>query len=469
MTNVPHPDTPITNHDIRDGFTFVDLFAGCGGLSLGLRAAGGSELLAVERAKDAANSLYTNLIASERTFQEHLGLAPEGQIDAGLLADSVETLLRLGWTPSRAVDVVVGGPPCQGFSLAGRRDRADARNQLVWRFLDAVSSLDPKVVVIENVEGMNQKFSQTDEPNDVDNRSTFAQVLQALALTGQGYVTVGIRVNAMHYGAAQHRPRLMAVGVRHDVAEVLGLQPSTEIWSSHFLPVDSPPVYAPVPTVERAYSVSDAIGDLAEIEPEGYSSSYLMALNEAFSGLVRSGQRGSLENNEHRNHRARTRTRFSVLQQVEALGGSPRLLGPMSKAHRDEATKQLLNAVLSADQFTFTEGGVDYGAEAFVELVGDLANNKHSQRPLRWGAPARTVMTIPDDHIHPTEPRTFSVREMARFQGFPDNFVFKGKATTGGQSRRADVPQYSQVGNAVSPLVARAVGDMLQRILFASS
>ena len=74
-------------------------------------------------------------------------------------------------------------------------------------------------------------------------------------------------------------------------------------------------------------------------------------------------------------------------------------------------------------------------------------------------------MTLPDDYVHPIEPRVFSVREMARFQGFSDEFEFLGKETTGADRRKTEVPQYSQVGNAVSPHLSWAVGKMIASLL----
>lgn len=75
--------------------------------------------------------------------------------------------------------------------------------------------------------------------------------------------------------------------------------------------------------------------------------------------------------------------------------------------------------------------------------------------------PARTVVTLPDDYIHYSQNRILTVREMARLQSFPDDFEFLGPKSTGGMRRRTDVPQYTQVGNAVPPLLARAVGECL--------
>ena len=85
----------------------------------------------------------------------------------------------------------------------------------------------------------------------------------------------------------------------------------------------------------------------------------------------------------------------------------------------------------------------------------------------RWSGdlPSATIVTIPDDYISPWEDRTFSVREMARCQSFDDSFEFLGKRTTGGLRRRVEVPQYTQVGNAVPPLLAKAIVDEIKKVL----
>jgi DNA (cytosine-5)-methyltransferase 1 len=86
---------------------------------------------------------------------------------------------------------------------------------------------------------------------------------------------------------------------------------------------------------------------------------------------------------------------------------------------------------------------------------------KHRTVPMHPGKPAPTLTTLPDDILHYDEPRILTVREYARLQSFPDWFRFKGKYTTGGQSRRTECPRYTQVGNAVPPLLGRAIGDGL--------
>jgi len=94
-----------------------------------------------------------------------------------------------------------------------------------------------------------------------------------------------------------------------------------------------------------------------------------------------------------------------------------------------------------------------------------LSSKKHSQKVLDRNSVSSTVMTIPDDYVHYTEPRVLTVREEARLQSFPDSFEFKGKETTGGSRRGQEVPQYTQVGNAVPPRLAKALGESIARRL----
>jgi DNA (cytosine-5)-methyltransferase 1 len=113
------------------------------------------------------------------------------------------------------------------------------------------------------------------------------------------------------------------------------------------------------------------------------------------------------------------------------------------------------------------ETGEDVGTSrrSLRDVILDLATGKHSQRALIAGAPSPTVLSLPDDFVHYCEPRTLTVREMARIQSFPDSFVFRSKETTGSFRRRVEVPQYTQVGNAVPPLLARAVARHLGSVL----
>ena len=96
-----------------------------------------------------------------------------------------------------------------------------------------------------------------------------------------------------------------------------------------------------------------------------------------------------------------------------------------------------------------------------LNLIMSLGTKKHSQRPLMWTSPSPTIVSLPDDYVHPDRPRTMTVREMARFQSFPDSFEFRSKETTGSHRRRFEVPQYTQVGNAVPPKLGQAVGSVV--------
>jgi DNA (cytosine-5)-methyltransferase 1 len=113
-------------------------------------------------------------------------------------------------------------------------------------------------------------------------------------------------------------------------------------------------------------------------------------------------------------------------------------------------------------------GGLEFAEpdeSELVDVVMRLGTKKHTQRVVPADAPAPTVVTLPDDYIHPGRPRIMTVRELARIQSFPDWFEFRSKETTGSTRRRTEVPQYSQVGNAVPPLMAKAVGELIIRLL----
>jgi DNA (cytosine-5)-methyltransferase 1 len=446
-------------------FSYIDLFAGCGGLSLGLRRAGGSEIFAVEKSDGAARTFYANLISRERdstsAYRSHLALNVVEQASAGLVvapvADVLEVFekLRLG-----DVDLVAGGPPCQGFSLAGRRNKNDARNKLVWEFLEFVEKVNPKFVIIENVVGMGRKFSADDE------HSTFSDVQAALATTGQTYVVNAILVNAMHYGAPQHRPRLMVIGIRADVADVLGIDENGQFWTSDFADkVLAIPAFAPLPIrgSDRVL-LGSAIRDLAFPPRPNDSAAYVSSLNDNAAWLL-TRQSTKPSNHQLRKHRPATVYRFRFAQSLASIGISPRVMGPVTEERLSKEFDKIDLWFASRARPRLPVGNEIFAnSEDFKARLRSLRNKKHSQRVLSWDAPAHTVVTIPDDFVHPDEPRTFSVRELARIQGFPDDFVFQGKVTTGGTDRRNSVPQYTQVGNAVSPLVGVALGEMVNEL-----
>lgn len=429
---------------------YLDLFAGCGGLSLGLRAAGLNQVSAVEKSSMAAETYFRNLIShSGESFESHLKKDPLSQLDAGLLVDDAKALLQIleKARPEslKSVDVVVGGPPCQGFSLAGKRDPSDERNQLPWLFLEIVSRLSPKFVVIENVAGMKIAPEQ-------GNISPFDDLAEALSECGQGYKVQKLFLNSAHFGAPQNRLRLFLMAVRADLAEKMNLNVLPDVWRSEFVDceVEVAPKLAPRPSTRQsdARSVRDAILDLCQVAAD--QSEYASDTKSKFErALVEPSQ--VVQNHEERKHTAGSRQRFALMQLLRENGIS--------------FSKPDLKLVKSLRYPLADELGNQYNSPtSVVQAIRRLQTKKHSQKLLKWELPSPTVLTIPDDYVHPSEPRVLTVREMARIQGFPDSFTFYAKATTGGSRRSDEVPQFSQVGNAVSPWVALALGELLLRL-----
>ena len=436
--------------------------------------------LAVEKSDMAAYTFYANFIdesIDDLRWKSYVRSPIEEQAESRVAVRALRDVLDSGAAMGRliadGVDVVVGGPPCQGFSLAGRRNPDDVRNKLPWEYLEFVERTSPKLVVIENVVGMSHKFARDEE-------APFVQLQQALREINDGYVVQGVAVNALHYGAPQNRPRLMIIGVRADVAIERSIRGSGFLWRSGFLDeidVDSIPDLAPIPSVSRGNSptIADAIGDLQSLLPAPHSNRS-KALHKATKsrtswGLPKSRiTRDVLPNQQPRRHSESTQQRFRLYQWLRDNDLQPRLLSEV--AGSGELARERIAAILHRATFPATSpDGTMLAAspEEMISLMVELKTKKHSQKALAWERPARTVVTLPDDYVHPSEPRIFTVREMARFQGFPDDFEFRGKETTGSLRRRFEVPQYSQVGNAVSPFLAFAVGEMISKALGASN
>ncbi|WP_413248745.1 DNA cytosine methyltransferase [Sinomonas flava] len=458
---------------------FVDLFAGCGGLSLGMERAGGELICAVEKSDMAARTFYHNHVgdaADIRRWESYVRTDLARQVAHRVvvrpLSDVLEDSRIMGALRQREIDAVVGGPPCQGFSMAGRRQRDDIRNRLAWEYLDFVERTSPKMVVIENVVGMRNTFTAGEE-------SSFDQLRDALATRGrQGYLVQPVQVNAMHYGSPQHRPRLMLIAVRSDIAGLLGISVTNSIWKSAFrdeLAADVPDL-APIPVVRSAdvWTVRDSISDLGDwglMPGRGRNARYLERLrwlSEALDRPVPSSDQ--IQNQNKRRHTDRVATRFSVYRWMQQNGIDARMFSLLDRGPgtAGEVARSFLGDIEYPVVLRASANDVGLRFESETELTNfivGLGTRKHSQKALDPDKPARTVVSLPDDYVHPAESRTFTVRELARFQGFPDNFEFLGKETTGAHRRRVEVPQYTQVGNAVSPWQSYAVALRLKEHL----
>ena len=482
-------------------FTFIDTFAGCGGLSLGLRAAGGEELLAIEKSPMAAETYYHNFIerlpANETSKQFSVRLnachnripSPKRETPQLIVDDMwnvIEDQHLLSSLENLNVDLIAGGPPCQGFSMAGTRQGfdTDARNSLVFAFHKFIMAIKPKIVLMENVDGIRRAF--TDPNGKQKGPKPIEEVVECFE-SGAGisdattYRVQRLLLNAKNYGVPQSRNRVILFCVRNDVYEATSPH-ITEDYLYSATGTQLPDTLLPTSTT-KIFTVDDAIGEFyssLSIENTEYLET-LEVLSQQLTPPVKSG----IANHNFRNHSDRVRNRFSLYQTLsklqdqqldESLLHQPKQV-PSGKVHLEtnrEKVDRLFRALKrngagTAKLINFNNGEAAPQSFASVnELLEYLENyttKKHTQRVMVRDQAAPTVLTIPDDHVHPTDPRTMTVREMARLQSFPDDFEFRSKETTGGRKRKEEVPQYTQVGNAVPPLLGMAIGRSAENII----
>jgi DNA (cytosine-5)-methyltransferase 1 len=384
---------------------FIDLFAGAGGFSLGLYQAGMRGLFAVERDPMAFSTLEHNLVNGNGAFEWPEWL-PKQPMDIRYLLKSYSVQLS---KLSGKVDAVVGGPPCQGFSTAGRRIEHDERNQLFKEYVKFVEVVRPKVIVFENVPGFSYSFKKMQSTN-VPYSSRLTAELRAI---GYEDPVQGI-YDFSDYGVPQSRRRLLLGSM------LKGEDPhklSEKLLSGR---------------VSRKVTVKDAISDLKRIHGEGKSPD---------SGSFMTGIYGLAESEYQKRMRLRTN---------EMMPDSHRFA-----RHSRRVTERLSKIVSLSSQ--------DRNLAKYY--IKSLGLKKRDIRPLNPELPSPTLTSLPDDYVHYSEPRILTVREYARIQSFPDWYEFRGNYTTGGTRRRMETPRYTQVANAVPPLYAFLVGKIIKNAL----
>ena len=473
----------------------LDLFAGCGGLSLGLEKAGLEPSVAVEKSPMAAETHFRNFHKrgfewDQRVWEDLLESGKNGtfakQLDHGTVVSDVWDLLEDQESMDALFDlspeVIVGGPPCQGFSMAGRRNPEDERNQLPWAFLRFVERLAPKAVVIENVAGINMAFSSRGgvEP-------PFRQLHAALEKTGIGYVVQPVELNARHFGVPQSRSRMMLIGMRCDLSGVNQLSVSDEPWRSQdafeeasakrdpTLGLDLVPEIGSRVDRLRAghhqlieYCVEDALRDIDDF---GYRDTTDYRKNGYRYARAMRGPRRSnakLKNHVLRKHSEKVTERFDLYHFLHDEGIDTSILSIPGTCESEAKARELLSESLGDfSESTLPDNRlfIKENDRNLVDVVMRLHTRKHTQHVINGDEPAPTVVTLPDDYVHYRKNRIPTVRELARFQSFPDWFEFRSKETTGSHRRRTEVPQYTQVGNAVPPLMAQAIGELLNKVL----
>ena len=278
---------------------------------------------------------------------------------------------------------MAGGPPCQGFSMAGKRDVNDPRNRLFKEMLRVVNDIHPPLFLLENVKGI--LSMQSGNVIKVI-RESFEEL---------GYNVKIEILKASDFGVPQERERVFIIGTRIGNG-----------------------VLHPKSNMKKPINLSEAIGDLDFLDSGEMSEEYKSLPISKYQKIMRKGCK-KLYNHEAPNHSNQVIKRFSSMKP----------------------------------------------GQSGKDLPNDLKTKKQVLKKLEANKPAKTVTTLPEDYVHYKMNRILTVREMARIQSFPDDFVFLGPRTTGGERRKYELPQYSQIGNAVPPILAKKVGEHLIKCL----
>lgn len=387
-------------------YTHLDLFAGAGGLSEGLSQAGFDSLFANEVMPVYASTYARNHLNSKVVTDDIRSL------------DAEKIREELGLVKGE-LSLLAGGPPCQGFSInAPVRSTEDRRNHLFKDYLRFVSAFMPKMVLIENVPGL----------VSFEHGATLHAILEALGHLGYG---ADVRIlGAAYYGVPQMRWRTIILGFRGD--ELPESAFPTPIYHAPIKPNFTSTfdgrslVCVPSSKTEARFTtVHEAIGDLPELKCGERGEPVKEYACEAFSDYQRCLRVGSTGVYNHE---------------------SPAL------------SKQ------NIERMSHIPPGGNWTDIPYEMLPKGMQKARKSDHTKRYGRVtkdglASTILTKCDPHwgafIHYGQDRSFTVREAARIQSFPDHYVFNGSLAE----------QYAQVGNAVPPLLAKAIGERLHHII----
>lgn len=337
----------------------IELFTGCGGMSLGIKRAGFDIVYANEINEDAV-----------KTYKKNFPDVFVQQEDIKKV-DPVSLKKKIG-----KVDLIAAGTPCQGFSMAGPRNPNDPRNKLFMQLLKFVDTFKPKMFVMENVPGI----------LTMDDGKVIKRIEKSFFKIG--YKIQYKILHASDFGVPQDRKRIFIVGSKKEI---------------------SPEKLFPT-SKKGKVTVEDAISDLANLGVNDRSFVYQNKPKSKFQLEMRKKSK-MIFNHESCNHNMEIQKRFASVP--AGKNGS--------KVLKDSGTK------------------------------------KRDYYRMHPKTASRTITTIPEDFIHYKQNRIPTVREMARLQSFPDDFEFLGPKMTGGKRRKTSCPQYTQVANAVPPLLAEAV------------
>ena len=389
-----------------DRYKFIDLFAGAGGLSEGLSEAGFSCLFANEIIPVYAQTYKRNHVGAK------VLTADIRNIDANEVLKGLD--IKKG-----DLDLVAGGPPCQGFSInAPTRSAEDSRNHLFKEYLRFVEAFAPKAVLIENVPGL----------VSFEKGATLHAIIESLAELGYG-ADVHI-LGAAYYGVPQMRWRTIIIGLR-------GKEVPIEAFPS-------PIFHAPI----RPNFATTFDGKQLVRQPTSESLAKFTTVKDAIDDLppLSCGEKGlSVKEYKHEPD-----CEYQSLMRIGSGG-----------VYNHEAPKL---SETNRERMKYIKPGGNWTDIPFELLPKGMQKARRTDHTMRYGRVrpdglASTILTKCDPHwgayFHYSQDRSFTVREAARIQSFPDHFIFTGNMAE----------QFAQVGNAVPPLLAKAIGLSIKNLL----
>lgn len=378
-------------HYSENALTSIDLFSGCGGLTKGFSMAGVRSIFASDIDENCEKTFTRNFPGTPFLCKDITAMTKE-EVDA----------LTGGVIP----DIIIGGPPCQGFSLANKRRnkiKDDPRNKLFYGFVKFINWYSPKAFVMENVKGL----------LSMQNGEVIKTIVDEFTNAGECGYNVAYKVLvASDYGVPQNRERVILIGYRKD----LNIQPR---------------------------------------HPEPYELDHLVTVDEAINDLPQIGAGQGTEVQEYsqepqNDYQRLMRANSKYVLNHVAMKHTPRLVA------RFEAIKPGQDLL----DVWETHGALKRGAPGEKSTIKFHQNNQR----LFGDRPAPTIAaSFQSNFIHPHLNRNFTAREGARLQSFPDDFVFEGMRTK--MSWEKGLSQYQQIGNAVPVLMAKAIGECIVKQL----
>ncbi|MGP1510783.1 MAG: DNA cytosine methyltransferase [Treponema lecithinolyticum] len=398
-------------------YTVIDLFAGCGGLSLGLYLSGWQGVFAIEKNQFAFETLKSNLIKNKQHFHWPSWL-PQTSHDINEILKNYKNQLN---ELRGKVDLVAGGPPCQGFSTAGKRIEEDIRNNLVFSYIEFIKLIEPKIILFENVKGFTYAFDKKKGKVSIPYSKKVIDALVNLRYKTEAYI-----IDFSKYGIPQKRNRFILIGSKTEKNKSINFKELLELKKSDFLLEKG--ITANITVKEAISDLLRSNGQIPTPDRKGFMSGKYGKAESEYQKLLRGNYA-----KEHNIPDSHSFAKHSLL--------------------KEEYFKKLLNSN-------------QHRGKRIAETVKSKLNIK--QRSLTILDPnsvSPTITSHPDDYLHYSEPRIMTVRECARIQSFPDWYEIKEKYTTGGSMRKIEVPRYSQIGNAIPPLFAELAGLALKDML----